>query len=183
MRFHPIPIEGARLVDLEPRVDARGLFARLYCADEFRAEGIEYQFLQANDSFSPQAGTLRGLHLQVAPDGEEKLVRCTRGAAYDVILDLRESSSTFGQWFGVELNGENRRMMFVPRGCAHGFMTLEPDTELIYFASSRYCAASERIVRWNDPRFGIRWPTHPTVLSEKDRDASDYSPADHRSGY
>ena len=183
MQFQRVQIEGVRLVEPEPRADERGLFARVYCAAEFHAEGIENQFVQVNESFSPHAGTLRGLHLQVAPDGEAKLVRCIRGAAFDVLVDLRERSPTFGQWFGAELTAESRRMMFVPRGCAHGYLTLQPDTQLIYFTSSPYRPASERIVRWDDPYFAIRWPRQPSILSEKDRDAPDFDPDHHRSGY
>src|ERR1041384_6192910 len=119
---------------------------------------------------SATEGTLRGMHYQLAPKAETKLVRCVRGALYDMILDLRHNSATFGQSFGAELSAENRRMMYVPKGFAHGFVTLSPDTEAFYFVDEFYAPQSERGVRWNDPRFGIKWPISPVVLSDKDRD-------------
>ncbi len=183
MRFLPTTVEGARLVELEPRTDERGFFARMFCAGEFAAEGLETSFRQVNDALSHTAGTLRGLHYQVAPAGEVKLVRCLRGAAFDVLVDLRAGSPSFGRWAGAELTSGNRRMMHVPRGCAHGYLTLEPDTELLYFASDPYVAAHERALRWDDPAIGIAWPRPAAVISDKDRTAPAFDAAYHASGY
>ena len=183
MRFLPTAVEGARLIELEPRADERGFFARLFCAGEFAAEGLETGFRQVNDALSHAAGTLRGLHYQVAPAGEVKLVRCLRGAAFDVLVDLRAGSPSFGRWAGAELTAGNRRMMYVPRGCAHGYLTLEPDTELLYFASDPYAAAQERALRWDDPAIGIAWPRPPAIISDKDRTARTFDAAYHASGY
>ena len=183
MRFHSTSIEGVSLVEIEPRGDERGFFARLFCSSEFSAKRLEATFSQVNDSMSEHAGTLRGLHYQVAPAGEAKLVRCIRGRVLDVALDLREGSATRGEWFSVELSAENRTMLYVPRGCAHGYLTLEDKSELIYFNSGPYSSSHERVIRWNDPAFGIRWPRAPAVLSDKDRHAPDYDAETHRSGY
>jgi dTDP-4-dehydrorhamnose 3,5-epimerase len=174
MIFEKTPVEGARLIDLERRGDERGFFARVFCTEEFGADGLETSFLQVNNSLSAEKGTLRGLHYQLAPSEEVKVVRCVRGALWDVVLDLREDSPTFGKWFGAELTAENRRMMYVPRGCAHGFLTLEVDTEALYFVSTPYAPALERGVRWNDPTFGIEWPIEPVVISEKDAAHPDF---------
>jgi dTDP-4-dehydrorhamnose 3,5-epimerase len=183
MRYNPTPVDGAFLVSLEPWDDDRGFFARLFCADEFAAQSLEPGFVQVNNSLSKRAHTLRGLHYQVAPAGEAKLVRCIRGRAFDVIADMRQTSETFRRWFGAELSAENRQMMYVPKGCAHGFLTLEDDTELLYLASARHDGARERVLRWNDPLVGIEWPTAPSVLSVKDRDAPSFSPDTHDPGY
>lgn len=183
MQFQPTGVDAAWVVALEPCADSRGFFARVFCRDEFNARGLESSFDQVNDALSSAAGTLRGLHYQTAPHGEAKLVRCVHGAAFDVLVDLRESSPTFGRWFGLELTAENRRMLYIPRGCAHGYLTLEPDTELIYFSSTAYNGESERVLRWNDPRFSIAWPREPAVISEKDDNAPDYARAFHSSGY
>lgn len=183
MIFHDIGIAGARLVQPEPRGDARGCFARVFCAEEFRAEGLECTFLQVNQALSHAAFTLRGLHYQAMPAGEAKLVRCTAGAAFDVMVDLRPASPSFARWFGAELTSANGSMLFVPRGCAHGYMTLVPETELLYFASHPYAPAQERIVRWDDPRFAVAWPRPPAAISDKDRTAPDYDPAHHAPGY
>ena len=179
MRFEATEVEGCFVIEPAPRGDYRGFFSRIFDADEFRKNGLADRFVQFN-----KAGTLRGLHYhQVAPAGEEKLVRCVAGAIFDVVVDLREHSPTFGRWAGVEISSENRRLLYAPKGCAHGFMTLAPETELIYFASAPYSGDNERVLRWNDPRFSIRWPREPAVLSDKDRDARDYEPASHASGY
>lgn len=179
MTFEETPIPGAWLVGLERRGDERGFFARLFCADEFAEHGLAVTFVQVNDSLSVERGTLRGMHYQLPPAAEVKLVRCVRGALYDVILDLRPDSPAFKRWFGVELSAENRLMMVVPEGCAHGFLTLEPETETIYFVTAPYSPECERGVRWNDPAFAIDWPFEPTVLSDKDRDQHDFNPARH----
>jgi dTDP-4-dehydrorhamnose 3,5-epimerase len=174
MRFQPTPLQGSYLVDLEKRGDDRGFFSRLFCSKEFAAHGLEPQFVQANNSFSARKGTLRGLHYQIVPKAEMKLVRCIRGAVYDLILDLRPSSPTFGSSFGAELTAENRQMMLVPKGFAHGFITLEDDSELLYLVSEFYSSEHERGVRWDDPQFQIKWPVNPEVISEKDQSYPDY---------
>lgn len=183
MRYQATAVDGAMVVSLEERADDRGFFARVFCATEFADHGLEGAISQINNSFSVHAGTLRGMHYQVAPHGEAKLVRCVRGAAYDVVIDLREGSATFGQWAGETLTADNRLMMYVPKGCAHGFLTLEDGTEMLYPASAPYHGPSERILRWDDPRFRVAWPRSPSVLSDKDRAAPDYDPEHHRSGY
>jgi dTDP-4-dehydrorhamnose 3,5-epimerase len=183
MKFIETGIPGAFEVDLEMRGDDRGFFARVACQQELAEQGLEPGILQVNSSMSVEAGTLRGMHYQVAPHGETKLVRCVHGELFDVVLDLREDSPTFGHSYGVHLSAANRKMLYVPRGCAHGFLTLAPNTEIIYFVSAGYNAGAERIVRWNDPQFNIAWPTSPTVLSDKDRNASDFSLSTHRTGY
>ena len=183
MKYEPTDVEGAFLLSLEPRGDERGFFSRVFCADEFASRGLEAAVSQANTSVSAKAGTLRGMHYQVAPHGEAKLVKCIRGSAFDVVLDLREGSPTFGRWAGAALTPENRLMMYAPKGCAHGFLTLEDGTEMLYTASAPYQGPAERIIRWNDPAFAIRWPRDPEVLSPKDQDAADYDPAWHRPGY
>src|SRR5271157_3463638 len=179
MIFTETPIPGAFLIDLEKRGDARGFFARAFCEKEFAAGGLVTRFVQVNNSQSAQKGTLRGMHYQLAPMAETKMVRCIRGALYDIILDLRPGSPTFGQSFGAELTAENRRMMYVPKGFAHGFFTLADDTEALYLVDEFYAPESERGIRWNDPRFAIRWPAQPNVISDKDRNFPDFDPAWH----
>lgn len=175
MKFNKTPLGGAYTIDLEPRGDDRGFFSRLFCSEEFAQHGIESDVIQANDSFSAHKGTLRGLHYQLAPKEETKLVRCISGTIYDVIVDLRPDSPTFKQWFGAELSAENRRMMFVPRGFAHGFLTLTDNTEVIYLVSESYSKELERGLRWNDPAFNIAWPIAPTVISERDSNHPNFS--------
>jgi dTDP-4-dehydrorhamnose 3,5-epimerase len=162
--FEETPLPGVWIVGLEPRGDERGFFARVFDDGEFAQRGLVSHWVNVNDSLSAQRGTLRGMHYQVAPAAEVKLVRCIRGSLYDVALDLES-----GRWFGVELSAENRRMLYVPEGCAHGFLTLEDDTEAFYFTSAHYSPEHERGARWDDPAFGIDWPFEPTVLSDKDR--------------
>jgi dTDP-4-dehydrorhamnose 3,5-epimerase len=179
MIFTETPVAGAYLIDLEKRGDDRGFFARAFCEQEFGAKGLVTRFVQVNNSLSAQRGTLRGMHYQLAPKAETKLVRCIRGALHDVILDLRPGSPTFGRSFGAELSAENRRMMYVPKGFAHGFVTLADDTEAFYFVDEVYAPQAERGIRWNDLRFDLRWPISPTVLSDKDRSHRDFDPAWH----
>lgn len=183
MLYRPTDIHGAFIVELEPRGDARGFFARMFDADEFAGHGLDANVPQVNTSMSTQAGTLRGLHYQVAPHGEAKLVKCIRGAVLDVVVDMRGDSPTFGRWYGVELSADNRRMLYVPKGCAHGFLTLADATEILYLASAPYSGAHERVLRWNDPRIAIAWPRDPATISDKDRDARDFDPSYHLSGY
>lgn len=181
MRFTPTPLKDSFLIDLEKREDERGFFARFYCSEEFKAHGLNPRFVQMNNSSSTQKGTLRGLHYQLAPKAENKLVRCIRGALYDVILDLRTDSPTFGKSFGAELSSDNRKMMFVPEGFAHGFITLEKDTEILYCVSEFYSKELERGIRWDDPKFHIQWPILPIVMSERDKNFPDFNPSIHLS--
>jgi dTDP-4-dehydrorhamnose 3,5-epimerase len=179
MKFLPTPLDGAFLIELEERGDARGFFARLFCEREFAAVGLENRFVQINNSLTRDEGTLRGMHYQLGEAAEVKVVRCVKGALWDAILDLRPDSPTFGQSFGAELSASNRQMMYVPRGFAHGFMTLAADTEALYLVSAFYAPERERGVRWNDPRFAMRWPVVPQVLSDKDANQRDFDPAWH----
>ena len=182
MQFLPAWLDGAYLIELDKREDERGFFARLFCESEFAAAGLDTRFVQINNSLSRDKGTLRGMHYQLGEAGEVKVVRCVRGTLWDAILDLRPGSATFGQSFGAELSAENRRMMYAPRGFAHGFLTLEKDTEAFYLVSAFYAPELERGVRWNDPRFAIPWPEEPQVISEKDEQQRDFDPAWHLAG-
>lgn len=179
MKFIPTPLEGAFLIDLEKRSDERGFFARLFCTEEFAKHGLETVFLQANNSMSVDKGILRGMHYQLPPAEEVKLVRCIQGSFYDVIIDLRPESETYGKWFGEVLSQTNRRMMYVPRGFAHGFLTLEPNSEVLYMVSTPYSKHLERGIRWNDPTFNIQWPETPTIVSERDQQHPDFNPNYH----
>ena len=169
MRFTPLELAGAFLIDPERREDARGWFARTYCAREFEAHGLPTGMVQTNMSLMRHAGTLRGMHYQVEPDAEDKLVRCVRGRIWDAIVDLRPQSPSYCGWFGTELSEENGRMLLVPKGFAHGFVTLDADVAVTYQVSAFYAPQSERGVRYDDPAFGIAWPVPVRDLSEKDR--------------
>ncbi|HEX7043444.1 MAG TPA: dTDP-4-dehydrorhamnose 3,5-epimerase [Burkholderiales bacterium] len=175
MKFTPLPLPGAYLIEPEPVYDARGMFARVWCRREFEAHGLSTVTEQCSVSFNPKRGTLRGLHYQAPPHEEVKLVRCTRGAVYDVVLDLRPGSPAFGRWFGIELTAENRRMLYIPEGVAHGFLTRRPGTEVYYQMSAAYVAEAARGVRWNDPAFGIAWPGPVEVISERDASYPDFA--------
>ncbi len=179
MIFTETPLKGAYVIDLEKRGDERGFFARVFCEKEFAAHGLVTRFVQVNNSLSAQKGTLRGMHYQLAPKAETKLVRCVRGALHDLILDLRLGSPTFGQSFGADLTAENRRMMYVPKGFAHGFITLEDATEALYLVDEFYGPEQERGVRFDDAKFSLRWPLAPVVVSDKDRAHRDFEPAWH----
>ena len=179
MKFIPTSLADAHVIELDKIGDDRGFFARAFCEEEFAAAGLVSRFVQVNNSLSADKGTLRGMHYQLAPKAETKLVRCIRGSLWDVIIDLRPDSATFGQHYGVELSADNRRMLYVPKGFAHGFITLHDDTEAFYFVDEFYAPDMERGVRWNDPHFGIDWPAEPVVLSDKDRDQRDFDPAWH----
>ena len=168
MKFHNTPLAGARVIELEKRGDHRGFFARYFCEREFAANGLETQFVQINNSLSRQRGTLRGLHYQLPPAAEVKVVRCVRGALWDAIVDLRPDSPTYRKWFGAELTADNRLMMYVPRGFAHAILTLSDDAEAFYLVSTFYGPEQERGVRWNDPAIGIAWPVEPAEISPKD---------------
>jgi dTDP-4-dehydrorhamnose 3,5-epimerase len=169
MRFTSLPIAGATLVEAEPIKDDRGFFARVWCEEEFARQGLDARAAQANVGVSHRQGTLRGLHYQVAPDLEAKLVRCLRGAVWDVMVDLRPDSPTYRRWHGVELRGGDSRAVYVPPLCAHGYITLEDDTELWYQASVPFAPASARGVRYDDPSIGITWPRPALVISDRDR--------------
>jgi dTDP-4-dehydrorhamnose 3,5-epimerase len=179
MIFTATPLLGAYIIELEKKGDERGFFARAFCENEFRQHNLISHFCQVNNSLSPHKGTLRGLHYQLAPNAETKLVRCIRGALYDVILDLREDSPTFGGSFGAELSADNRRMMYVPKGFAHGFITLDDATEAFYFVDEFYSPEYERGVRYDDPAFKLQWPTAPTVISDKDKTHPNFDRAWH----
>ena len=175
MIFTPTELEGAYVIDLDPREDERGFFARAWSRDLFAERGLSTEVVQCNVSFNHRAGTLRGMHFQAEPHAEVKLVRCTRGAIYDVIVDLRASSPTRTRWIGVELTAENRRMLYVPEGFAHGYQTLVDDTETFYQVSAYYAPQAEGGVRWDDPAFGIEWPDpDEPLMSDKDRSWPDY---------
>lgn len=177
MIFTPLELEGAFLVDLEPHPDERGFFARAWCREEFEAHGLNNALVQCNLSFNHLRGTLRGMHYQRAPHAEAKLVRCTRGAILDVIVDLRPGSPTHARWLGVELTEENRSALYVPEGFAHGYQTLTDGTETLYQVSAAYAPGAEGGVRWDDPAFGIEWPdADPRIVSDKDRAWPDYDP-------
>jgi dTDP-4-dehydrorhamnose 3,5-epimerase len=169
MKFTETRLPGAYIIDIEPREDSRGHFARLFCADEFRAQGLPTTLVQASMSFTRRAGTLRGMHWQAAPHEEDKLVRCMRGAIWDAIVDLRPRSPTFCQWIGVELSEENGRMLLVPKGFAHGFVTLTDDAAAHYQMTTAYAPQAERGARHDDPAFGIEWPVPIRDISDKDR--------------
>ena len=176
MRFTETPLKGAWTIDLEPRGDERGFFARTFCQNEFDAHGLKRDLAQANLSYNPKRATLRGMHYQIPPHAEVKIVRCTRGAIYDVIIDLRADSATRFQWFGVELSADNRTALYVPEGFAHGYQSLTEESEVFYLVTEFYAPGSERGIRWNDPRFAIRWPLPDPVLSPKDAAHPDYQP-------
>lgn len=174
MIFKETALPGAYVIELEKRQDERGFFARAWCQREFEAMGLAPRIAQANVSFSAARGTLRGMHYQTAPHEEAKLIRCTRGAIHDVIVDLREDSPTYRRWIGVELSAESHRMLYVPERFAHGFQTLTDDAEVTYQVSEFYTPGAERGIRWNDPAIGIEWPLEPTVMSGKDREWPDF---------
>ena len=176
MNFNETDLKGAFLVDLAPHYDERGFFARSWCQREFVDHGLNPALVQCNISYNKLKGTMRGMHLQAPPFAEAKLVRCTRGSIYDVIVDLRVGSPTYLKWLGVELSTENRRALYIPEGFAHGFLTLEDDTEIFYQMSEFYSSESSRGYRWNDPAFAIRWPIPVSVISDKDASAPDFEP-------
>jgi dTDP-4-dehydrorhamnose 3,5-epimerase len=174
MIFTETSLRGVYLIDLEKFGDERGFFARTFCEREFADRSLVTRFVQASESYNTHKGTLRGMHYQLAPRAETKLIRCVRGAIYDIILDLRENSPTRGQSFGAELTAENCHMMYVPKGFAHGFITLADDSDVFYLIDEFYAPDQARGVRWNDPQFKIQWPISPTLMSQKDRDYPDF---------
>jgi dTDP-4-dehydrorhamnose 3,5-epimerase len=174
MKLTETDLPGVVEVDIEPNIDERGFFARTWCQKEFAERGLDSRLVQCSISFNKRKGTLRGIHYQAEPMPEAKLVRCTAGAIYDVVVDLRPQSSTFKQWIGVTLAAESRHMLYVPEGCGHGFLTLENNTEVLYQISEFYYPELARGVRWNDPVFNITWPGAVEVISERDLTFPDY---------
>lgn len=177
MIFEATSIPDVWLVEAERRADERGFFARLWDTREFADQGLNGRLVQCSLSYNAARGTLRGLHYQEHPYEEAKLVRCTRGAIFDVAVDLRPASSAFKRWFGAELSEENRRALYIGEGCAHGFLTLTDDTDVLYQMSQFWVPEAARGVRWDDPAFGIEWPGAPVVLNERDRTYPDFEAA------
>ena len=175
--FRETELAGAWVIELDRREDARGFFARTWCEDEFSQHGLDTRVVQCNLSHNERRGTVRGMHYQLPPHAEVKVVRCTRGAVYDVIVDLRRESPTYGRWIGVELSAENGRALYVPEGFAHGYQALENGTETYYQVSTFYAPGAERGLRWDDPALGIDWPLpDEAFLSEKDGTWPDFEP-------
>jgi len=174
MIFEETELPGSFLIHLQRKEDQRGFFARSWCRKEFEDHGLVGRLAQCNISFNREKGTLRGMHIQVRPCAEAKLVRCTRGSIYDVMIDLRKDSPTFRRYFGTTLTAENREMVYIPEGFAHGFLTLEDDTEIFYQMSEFYAPEYARGVRWDDPAFGILWPETMRIISERDRSYPDF---------
>jgi dTDP-4-dehydrorhamnose 3,5-epimerase len=169
MRFTELEIAGVYLIELEPHVDERGFFARTFCVREFEEYGLNTTIAQCSTSFNARRGTLRGLHYQVAPHEEAKVVRCTSGAIFDVVVDVRASSPTYAQWRSAELSARNRRMLYIPPGVAHGFQTIENDSEVYYQISTEYAVDASRGIRWDDPTLAIRWPLGENrIISQRD---------------
>lgn len=179
MKYTRMKIADAYVVELEPHGDNRGFFSRVFCKNEFVTQGMDDRVVQINNSFNQYKGTLRGLHYQLPPSQETKLVRVVRGSLWDVIVDMRQDSPTFMQWDAVTLTAEKRNMIFVPRGCAHGIITLEDNTEMLYFVSEFYDPANERGAKWDDPKFSIDWPIEPVIISEKDKKNPYFDPDYH----
>ncbi len=174
MKFQETKLAGAYIVNLNLLQDDRGFFSRMFCREEFQQHGLVPDVMQGNMSWNKTRGTLRGMHYQHDPYQETKFIRCTRGAIYDVIIDLRKDSTTYQEWIGVELTADNRTALFVPKDFAHGFITLEDNTEVFYLVSQSYQPGSEGGIRWDDPRFNIEWPLKPTCISPKDAAWPDY---------
>lgn len=174
MRFEPLEIEGAYKITPELHEDSRGYFTRTYCRREFLANGLNHDFVQESISFNRAKGTFRGMHFQVSPHEEVKLVRCQKGKALDIILDLRKESKSYMQWQSFEISNENKTSIYIPRGCAHGFLTLEDNTELFYLINTYYQSQFASGVRWNDPSFGIELPIPIEAISLKDLEFADY---------
>ncbi len=174
MKFIETKLKGAFIIELERLEDERGFFARTFCQRDFEEHGLNPKVVQCNMSFNGKKGTLRGMHYQAFPYEEAKLVRCTKGAIYDVIVDLRSDSLTFKQWFAVDLTDENRRMLYIPGGFAHGFQTLNNNTEVFYLMSEFYHPECAKGIRWNDPAFRIDWRTENPIISKKDLQYPDF---------
>ena len=176
------PLPGVFLIEPERSEDERGFFARMFCAAEFKKWGMNPQIAQCSISFNRYKGTLRGMHYQIEPHAETKLVRCTRGTIYDVALDLRRDSPSYKRWFATELSAESRRMLYIPAGCAHGFQTLADDTEVLYQMNTAHSQDAARGIRWNDPALGISWPLPDPILSVRDRSYPSFGDVDAGAG-
>lgn len=176
MKFIETPLKGSYIIEAEPIEDERGSFARSWCQREFAEHGLNTRVVQCNISFNRKRGTLRGMHFQIEPFAEAKLVRCTRGAIYDIIIDLRENSPSFKRWFSVKLSETNQKMLYIPEGFAHGFQTLKDNTEVFYQMSEFYYPEYSRGLRWNDPFFSIKWPDGERIISKKDQEYPDFVP-------
>lgn len=176
MKITKTEIEGVDLIDIEKHEDDRGFFARTFCTEELSQNGHEFEINQANLSFNNKAGTLRGMHYQRAPVGDPKIIRCISGRIFDVVIDLREGSPTYCKWTSAELSAQNRKSFIVPKGCAHGFLTLEPDSEVLYLMGAPFVPDLAAGVRWNDPAFSIKWPSRPTIINDRDATYPDFEP-------
>jgi dTDP-4-dehydrorhamnose 3,5-epimerase len=168
MRVVDTPLPGLKVLEIERIEDSRGFFARTFCTEEARSTGLEVAVAQCSISFNLSANTLRGMHWQAPPHGEDKFIRCTRGAIFDVAIDIRKNSPTFGQWFSIKLSADNRKSLYVPAGFAHGFLTCEPNTEVYYQISKPFAPNFGRGLLWNDVGVGVEWPSAPSVISDKD---------------
>ena len=175
MQFHQTPLQGCYVIEPELIRDHRGFFARVWCRQELEQHGLAAEMMQSNIGFSVRKGTLRGLHFQTGSHAEVKIVRCTRGAMYDVVVDLRRESATYKCWFGVELTAENEKMIYVPEGFAQGYLTLTDNTEMNYHTSKLFNREAATGVRFDDPQFGITWPIEIAVMSQQDRQWPDYT--------
>jgi len=175
MIFEETKLKGTYIIEAEQLEDERGFFARSFCQKEFKKHGLNLHIVQSNISHNKKKGTLRGMHYQIAPYEEAKLVSCTRGVIYDVIIDLRPDSPTYCQWFAAELSSENCKMFYIPEGFAHGFQTLNDSSTVFYQMSASYQPEYARGVRWDDPAFGIKWPIRPAIISDKDKNIPDYN--------
>lgn len=169
MKFKETKIKGLHIIEPELKIDERGYFARIFCKEELKKIGIDFEIVQINRSLNKKRGTLRGMHFQKPPKAEDKIVQCIKGAIYDVAIDLRENSPTYGRWVAVELSEDNKKMFLIPKGFAHGFQSLTDNSEILYFISEFYSPEYESGVRWNDPFFNIKWPIKNPILSEKDK--------------
>lgn len=174
MIFKETPLKGAYVIELEEKCDDRGFFARAFCVNEFEQLGLDNRILQINYSLSTRRGTMRGMHYQLSPMAETKIVRCVSGSVFDAIIDLRRESPTFKKWFGETLSADNRKAIYVPNGFAHGILTLEDGAGLFYLSTQFYSKEHERGIRWNDPAFDIDWPIEPAIVSEKDSSLPDF---------
>ena len=175
MIFKETELKGAYIIDLEKKQDDRGFFSRIFCIDEFANKKLKYNFVQINNSFNKHKGTLRGLHYQLSPKTETKLIRCIKGSIYDVFIDLRPDSPSYGNYISAVLSEKNKTMAYIPDGFAHGFITLEDETEIIYFSSEFYEPTLERGIKFDDPYFKIEWPDDPKIISEKDTNWKEYN--------
>jgi dTDP-4-dehydrorhamnose 3,5-epimerase len=176
LRFTELSLQGVYLVEIEPRVDERGFFARTFCEDEFATAGLIARFPQSSVSYNARRGTVRGMHFQASPYEETKLVRCVAGAVYDVIVDVRPNSMTYCRWLGIELSAQNRAALYIPKGFAHGFQSLQKDSELLYMIDVGYVANAARGLRWNDPSIDVQWPHPIEVIADKDSEFPDWQP-------